>query len=148
MDKKLKDEAALALTTTIAEMGAKIHQLYDTLLQERETLRTSNHVQLPFIGDKKIALLQEIENLDRLRVNLVRDVPETSTALSGHWSEFLTQLQSCAELDRQNGLLAQACLNVVKKALATLTGNDPVASTYGPRGKQETNLRSNKSIAV
>lgn len=143
MGKQLHHELEAALAAVVEDLDRSAAELAATLADEREALIAADALALDRAGERKQALMQQLEQLDAERVQMLKLEPAAAARVEARWREVLEQLRRCHELNQRNGSLVSQRLAQVREALAVLTGQGGDArSLYGPGGEVRTPLRS------
>ena len=133
MSQVLHAELAAALTATLAQMSAAVTQLTSTLASERDALLAGDVQGINQAGAQKQALMQQLEQLDAERVQLLGN-QAMDTAHDGTWQLVLEALAQCRQLNQHNGSVVGQKLGQVRQALSILTGRSAETSVYGRSG--------------
>lgn len=143
MGKLLHHELETALAAVVEDLARSVTELAAILADEREALVAANALALDRAGERKQALMQQLEQLDAERVHMLKLEPTAAARVEARWREVLEQLRRCHELNQRNGSLVSQRLVQVREALAVLTGQGGDAKgLYGPAGEVRTALRS------
>lgn len=143
MGKLLHHELEAALAAVVEDLGRSVAELAATLADEREALVGADALALDRAGERKQALMQQLEQLDAERMQMLKLEPTAAARIEPRWREVLGQLRHCHELNQRNGSLVSQRLTQVREALAVLTGQGGDAKAlYGPAGEVRTALRS------
>lgn len=125
-----------------------------TLLSEEEGALTQQLLQeLPDITVKKNTLVQAFLQLKTQRnqgltsFSIPKDeslIPhwiqeQNSPELHQIWDKLIQILQSCQQINNQNGKMIQMLSSSNRAALQILVGKDPTQSIYGP-GSESSNI--------
>ena len=142
MSKPLHHELETALVAVVEDLHRSATELSATLAAEREALVGADATALDRVGARKQALMQQLEQLDAERVQMLKLAP-AAAPLEARWREVLELIRVCQELNQRNGSLVSQRLSQVREALAVLTGQGGNAKgVYGPGGELRTALRS------
>lgn len=142
MSKQLHHELETALTAVVEDLHRAATELGATLAAEREALIGADAAALDRAGTRKQALMQQLEQLDAERVQMLELEPAAAARVEPRWREVLELLRGCHELNLRNGSLVSQRLAQVREALAVLSGQGgEVRSVYGPGGDVRTALR-------
>lgn len=143
MDKPLHQELEAALDAVVEDLYRAAAELGAALAEEREALVAADALALDRAGARKQALMQQLEQLDAERVQMLKLEPAAAARIEPRWREVLERLKGCHELNQRNGGLVGQRLAQVREALAVLTGQGGDAkAVYGPGGDLRTALRS------
>lgn len=143
MSKPLHQELEAALSAVVEDLHRSATELGATLAAEREALVAADAPALDHAGARKQALMQQLEQLDAERVQMLKLEPSAAARVEPRWREVLELLRGCHELNQRNGSLVGQRLSQVREALAVLTGQGGDArGVYGPGGEVRTALRS------
>ncbi|MCX7513117.1 flagella synthesis protein FlgN [Frateuria sp. STR12] len=143
MSKLLHHELETALAAVVEDLHRSVTELAATLAAEREALVGADAVALDREGARKQALMQQMEQLDAERVQMLKLEPAAAAQVEPRWREVLELLRGCHEMNQRNGHLVGQRLTQVREALAVLTGQGGDArGVYGPGGEVRTALRS------
>jgi flagella synthesis protein FlgN len=139
----LHHELEAALAAVVEDLHRSAAELGSTLAAEREALVGADAAALDRAGARKQALMQQLEQLDAERVQMLKLEPAAAAQIEPRWHDVLELLKGCHELNQRNGNLVSQRLVQVREALAVLTGQGGDArSVYGPGGDLHTALRS------
>ncbi|MEW9625442.1 flagella synthesis protein FlgN [Rhodanobacter geophilus] len=147
MSPQLRQEFNEALAAVQGEMHQALDQLVQVLRTERDALDTGNTEALGVAGTRKQALMQQLEQLDAERRLLAREQPQTEAATDPAWTAIVESLQHCHRLNQRNGSIAIQRLQLVRQALAVLTGADSGSGLYDRSGELHAGARS-RSLAA
>jgi flagella synthesis protein FlgN len=143
MSKLLHHELETALAAVVEDLHRSVTELAATLTAEREALVGADAAALDRAGAHKQALMQQLEQLDAERVQLLKVEPSAAARVESRWREVLELLRGCHEMNQRNGSLVSQRLTQVREALAVLSGQGGDArGLYGPGGEVRTALRS------
>jgi len=143
MSKLLHHELEAALAAVVEDLHRSVTELAATLATEREALVAADAAALDRAGAQKQALMQQLEQLDAERVQLLKVEPSAAAQVEPRWREVLELLRGCHEMNQRNGSLVSQRLIQVREALAVLSGQGGDArGLYGPGGEVRTALRS------
>lgn len=143
MSRHLHHELEAALAAVVEDLHRSVTELAATLADEREALVAADALALDRAGTRKQALMQQLEQLDAERMQMLKLEPAAATQVETRWREVLERLKGCHELNQRNGSLVGQRLAQVREALAVLTGQAGDAKgIYGPAGEVRTALRS------
>jgi|SRR5690348_5453674 len=143
MSKLLHHELETALAAVVEDLHRSVTELAATLAAEREALVGADAAALDRAGARKQALMQQLEQLDAERVQLLKVEPSAAAQVEPRWREVLELLRGCHEMNQRNGSLVSQRLTQVREALAVLSGQGGDArGLYGPGGEVRTALRS------
>ena len=143
MSKLLHHELEAALAAVVEDLHRSVTELAAALAAEREALVGADAAALDRAGARKQALMQQLEQLDAERVQLLKVEPSAAAQVEPRWREVLELLRSCHETNQRNGSLVNQRLAQVREALAVLSGQGGDArGLYGPGGEVHTALRS------
>jgi flagella synthesis protein FlgN len=143
MSKLLHHELETALAAVVEDLHRSVTELAATLTAEREALVGADAAALDRAGAHKQALMQQLEQLDAERVQLLKVEPSAAAQVEPRWREVLELLRGCHEMNQRNGSLVSQRLTQVREALAVLSGQGGDArGLYGPGGEVRTALRS------
>lgn len=147
MRQPLQHELNDALASVLDEMQQRADQLQSTLEAERTALDHADAEALDAAGNRKQALMQQLEQLDAERQSLLREQPVGDAARASRWTQILQVLRHCHALNQRNGSLVNQRLAQLRQALAILTGHAGEGDLYGSGGELHGSLRS-KSLAA
>jgi flagella synthesis protein FlgN len=143
MGKLLHDELGTALAAVVEDLHRTVTDLGTALAAEREALVGADALALDRAGAHKQALMQQLEQLDAERVQMLKLEPTAAALVEPRWREVLELLRGCQDMNQRNGTLVSQRLAQVREALAVLSGQGgEVKSVYGPGGELRTALRS------
>jgi flagella synthesis protein FlgN len=142
MNAPLQAELGDTLRTVIDEMTCSTQQLILALDEERLALSTADAEALNRAGETKQMLMRRLEQLDAERQQLAAASPHAAQEVQSSWSQLLASLTVCRDNNLRNGTLVGQRLNMVRRALAILTGQDNDSGTYGRSGTVTTRHRS------
>ena len=143
MSKLLHHELEAALDAVVEDLHRAATGLSSALVAEREALVGADATALDRAGAHKQALMQQLEELDAERVQLLKLEPAAAARVEPRWREVLDVIRGCQEMNQRNGSLVNQRLAQVREALAVLSGQGgDVRSVYGPGGEVRTALRS------
>ncbi|HET6803854.1 MAG TPA: flagellar protein FlgN [Frateuria sp.] len=143
MSKLLHHELETALDAVVEDLHRAATELSASLAAEREALVAADAAALDRAGACKQALMQQLEELDAERVQLLKLEPSAAARVEPRWRDVLGLLRGCHEMNQRNGSLVGQRLAQVREALAVLTGQGGDArSVYGPGGEVRPALRS------
>ena len=143
MSKLLHDELGTALAAVVEDLYRTVTDLGSALAAEREALVGADALALDRAGARKQVLMQQLEQLDAERVQMLKLEPAAAAPVDARWREVLELLRGCQEMNQRNGTLVSQRLAQVREALAVLSGQGgEVKSVYGPGGELRTALRS------
>ena len=143
MSKLLHHELEAALDAVVEDLHRAATELSASLVTAREALVGADAAALDRAGAHKQALMQQLEELDAERVQLLKLEPAAAARVEPRWREVLEVIRGCQEMNQRNGSLVNQRLAQVREALAVLSGQGgDVRSVYGPGGEVRTALRS------
>jgi flagella synthesis protein FlgN len=143
MSKQLHHELEAALAAVVEDLHRSVTELAATLAAEREALVAADAAALDRAGARKQALMQQLEQLDAERMQMLKLEPSAAAQVEPRWREVLELLRGCHEMNQRNGSLVSQRLTQVREALAVLSGQGGDArGLYGPGGEVRTALRS------
>ncbi|WP_426700508.1 flagella synthesis protein FlgN [Rhodanobacter sp. Col0626] len=148
MNRQLQHELHDALTAVLGDMQQAIDQLAQVLEAERTALNDGNSEALDQAGAGKQALMLQLEQLDAERQQLSREQPAENATLEPAWSGIVQSLRHCHLLNRRNGDAVTQRLNLVRQALAVLTGHAGESELYGRSGELHVRARSHALAAA
>lgn len=141
MSRPLHAELESALAAVVEDMRLATAELATVLEAERDALAGADAAALDRVGERKQALMQQLEQLDAERVQLGHSAPAAAHLLEPAWQQVLGTLQICRDLNQRNGTLVGQRLGQVRRALAVLSGQSGEAGVYGPSGELHPALR-------
>jgi flagella synthesis protein FlgN len=147
MRQPLQHELNDALASVLDEMQLRADELQSTLEAERAALDCADAAALDAAGNRKQALMQQLEQLDAERQLLQRQQPVGEAVRESRWAQVLQVLRHCHALNQRNGSLVNQRLAQLRQALAILTGHAGESDLYGSSGELHGSLRS-KSLAA
>ena len=147
MKQPLQHELNDALASVLDEMQLRADELQSTLEAERAALDRADAEALDAAGNRKQALMQQLEQLDAERQLLQRQQPVGDAVRESRWAQVLQVLRHCHALNQRNGSLVNQRLAQLRQALAILTGHAGESELYGSSGELHGSLRS-KSLAA
>ena len=147
MKQPLQHELNDALASVLDEMQLRADELQSTLEAERAALDRADAEALDAAGNRKQALMQQLEQLDAERQLLQRQQPVGDAVRESRWAQVLQVLRHCHALNQRNGSLVNQRLAQLRQALAILTGHAGESDLYGSSGELHGSLRS-KSLAA
>jgi flagella synthesis protein FlgN len=142
MNRNLQHELDDALTAVLGDMRQAVDQLTEVLEAEAAALDSGNSEALDRAGARKQVLMLQLERLDTERQQLGREQPSANDALEPVWTSIAQSLRQCRQLNLRNGAAVNQRLNLVRQALAVLTGHVGESGLYGRSGELHANLRS------
>jgi len=148
MNPQLRQEFGEALAAVQEEMRQALDQLVQVLEAERDALDAGDSAALGHAGTRKQALMQQLEQLDAERRQLVREQPQTEATSEPAWSAIVQSLQHCHRLNQRNGGIVNQRLQLVRQALAVLTGADGNSGLYDRSGELHAGARSRPLAAA
>lgn len=148
MNGQLQHELEDALTAVLGDMQQAIGQLSQVLEAERNALDTGNSDALNQAGAHKQAMMLRLEQLDAERQQLEREQPAGNAALEPVWAGIVQSLRHCQQLNQRNGNAVNQRLNLVRQALAVLTGHAGESELYGRSGELHAAPRSHVMAAA
>ena len=148
MNPPLRQEFGEALAAVQGEMRQALEQLAQVLEAERNALDAGDTEALGQAGTRKQALMQQLEQLDAERRQLVREQPQTEAAPDPAWTDIVQSLQHCHRLNQRNGGIVNQRLQLVRQALAVLTGTDGDNGLYDRSGELHAGARSRPLAAA
>lgn len=148
MSPPLRQEFAEALAAVQAEMRQGLEQLAQVLEAERAALDGGDIEALDRAGARKQALMQQLEQLDAERRLLAREQPQAPAGPDPDWTAIVQSLQHCHRLNQRNGGIVGQRLQLVRQALAVLTGADSDSGLYDRSGELHACARSRPLAAA
>ena len=148
MNPPLRQEFAEALSAVQGEMRQGLEQLAQVLEAERAALDAGDLDALDRAGARKQALMQQLEQLDAERRLLAREQPQVPVAPDPAWAAIVHSLQHCHRLNQRNGGIVGQRLQLVRQALAVLTGTDSDGGLYDRSGELHAGTRSRPLAAA
>ncbi|MEW9572842.1 flagella synthesis protein FlgN [Rhodanobacter sp. Si-c] len=148
MNSPLRQEFGEALAAVQGEMHQALDQLVQVLEAEHGALDAGDTEALGQAGTHKQALMQQLEQLDAERRQLAREQPQTEAAPDPAWTAIVQSLQHCHRLNQRNGGIVNQRLQLVRQALAVLTGADSSSGLYGRSGELHASKRSRPLAAA
>jgi flagella synthesis protein FlgN len=148
MTPQLQHELDDALTAVLGDMRQAVDQLAQVLEAERAALVTGNSEALDQAGARKQALMLQLEQLDAERQQLGREQTATQSELEPVWAGIVQSLRHCQLLNQRNGSAVNQRLNLVRQALAVLTGRAGESELYGRSGELHASPRSHALAAA
>lgn len=148
MNPPLRQEFAEALAAVQDEMRQGLEQLVQVLEAERAALDGGDIEALDQAGTRKQLLMQQMEQLDAERRLLAREQPQAPAAPDPAWTAIVQSLQHCHRLNQRNGSIASQRLQLVRQALAVLTGTDGGSGFYDRSGELHAGARSRPLAAA
>lgn len=148
MSPPLRQEFAEALAAVQDEMRQGLEQLVQVLEAERAALDGGDIEALDQAGTRKQLLMQQMEQLDAERRLLAREQPQASAAPDPTWTAIVQSLQHCHRLNQRNGGIVSQRLQLVRQALAVLTGTDGDNGLYDRSGELHAGARSRPLAAA
>lgn len=142
MSRGVQSELDATLAAVVEDMRLATNELAATLETEREALIGADAAALDQIGARKHALMQQLEQYDAERLQLIQATPAAAALLEADWKQVLQSLETCRQLNLRNGTLVGQRLAQVRRALAVLTGQPGESGIYGPSGELRARLRS------
>jgi flagellar biosynthesis protein FlgN len=92
--------------------------------------------------------MQQLEQLDAERRQLAREQPQSEAAPDPAWSAIVASLRHCHRLNQRNGGIVNHRLQLVRQALAVLTGADGGGGLYDRSGELHAGARSRPLAAA
>lgn len=148
MNPQLRQEFDEALAAVQGEMRQALDQLVQALETERAALDGGDTEALGLAGTRKQALMQQLEQLDAERRQLAREQPQAGAAPDPAWAAIVQSLRHCHRLNQRNGGIVNQRLQLVRQALAVLTGADGGGGLYGRSGELHAGARSRPLAAA
>lgn len=148
MSQPLQHELDEALAAVLGDMRQAVTRLVQVLEAERGALDDGDSTALDQAGAHKQAILLQLEQLDAERRQLAREVPSTNSALEPAWAVIVQSLRLCQQLNQRNGKAVNQRLNLVRQALAVLTGHTGEGGLYSRTGELHASLRSHALAAA
>ena len=148
MNRQLQHEFDDALTAVLGDMRQAVDQLAQVLEAERTALDAGDSEALDRAGARKQALMLQLEQLDAERRQLGREQATTNAALEPAWAGIVQSLRQCQQLNQRNGSAVNQRLNLVRQALAVLTGHAGESGLYGRSGELHASPRSHVLAAA
>lgn len=148
MNEPLQHELDDALTAVLGDMQQAVEQLSQVLEAERIALETASSDALNQAGARKQAMMLRLEQLDVERQQLEREQPARNSALEAAWAGIVQSLRHCQLLNQRNGNAVNQRLNLVRQALAVLTGHVGESELYGRSGELHAVARSHVMAAA
>lgn len=144
---QLRQEFDEALATVLGEMCQTLDQLVLVLEAERTALDGGDTEALGQVGTRKHGLMQQLEQLDAERRQLTREQPQDGAGPDPAWAAIVQSLRHCHRLNQRNGGIVNQRLQLVRQALAVLTGADGSSGLYDRSGELHASARS-RSLAA
>lgn len=148
MNPPLRQEFSEALAAVQGEMRQALDQLVQVLETERSALDAGDTEALGQAGTRKQALMQQLEQLDAERRQLVHEQPQTEATPDPAWTTIVQSLQHCHRLNLRNGGIVNQRLQLVRQALAVLTGAESGSGLYDRSGELHAGARSRPLAAA
>lgn len=148
MNPPLRQEFGEALAAVQDEMRQALDQLVQVLEAECDALEAGDSTALGQAGTRKQVLMQQLEQLDAERRQLAREQPQAEAASDPIWSAIVQSLQHCHRLNQRNGSVVNQRLQMVRQALAVLTGADGSDGLYDRSGELHAGARSRPLAAA
>ncbi|MHB1057524.1 MAG: flagella synthesis protein FlgN [Rhodanobacter sp.] len=153
MNQQLQHELDDALTAVLGDMRQAVDQLAQVLEAERTALDAGDSEALDQAGARKQALMLQLEQLDDERRQLGREQPgreqaATDASPEPAWAGIVQSLRHCQQLNQRNGNAVNQRLNLVRQALAVLTGHAGESGLYGRSGELHASPRSHVLAAA
>lgn len=148
MNEPLQHELDDALAAVLGDMQQAVDQLVHVLEAERGALDAGDSEALDQAGARKQALMLQLEQLDAERQQLAREQADTHGALESRWARIVQSLRHCHQLNLRNGGAVNQRLNLVRQALAVLTGHTGESELYGRSGELRATPRSHALAAA
>ncbi len=112
---------------------AAVTDLRSALDAERDALNAHDPLALDAATSAKTDLLQRLQLLGTEQERL--DELVARSPVPDAWRDIRRQLDACRRINAANGIIVDAQLRHVRRALSLLGGNDGVSpNVYGPRG--------------
>lgn len=147
MTHPLRHEFDQAIAATLGDMRTALDLFEQVLEDERAALVAGDTVALGQAGTRKQALMQQLEQLDAERRQLMGEQPPAA-ASDPAWPSIVESLQQCHRLNQRNGSIVNQRLQMVRQALAVLTGVDGGKGLYDRSGELHTTGRSRPLAAA
>lgn len=112
-----------ALDAVLAAIRQGLAELSLALEAECDALNGGDVEAIDRAGARKHTVMQQLEELDAERRLLAQTLPPTSSAPASAWPEIVRALQQCQSLNQRNGGIVSRRLQLVRQALAVLTGH-------------------------
>ncbi|MBD8881880.1 MULTISPECIES: flagella synthesis protein FlgN [Rhodanobacter] len=144
----LQHEFDQAITATLSDMRVALTMFEQVLEDERAALVAGDTVALGQAGTRKQALMQQLEQLDVERRQLANEQARAEDAPDPAWPSIVQSLQQCHRLNQRNGSIVNQRLQMVRQALAVLTGVDGGNGLYDRTGELHTTGRSRPLAAA
>ncbi|GAB3789456.1 flagella synthesis protein FlgN [Dyella agri] len=148
MSPQLRQEFDEALAAVQGEMRQALDRLVQTLEAERAALDSGDSEALGQAGTHKQALMQQLEQLDAERRQLAREQPRAEAVPDPAWAAIVQSLRHCHQLNQRNGGIVSQRLQMVRQALAVLTGADNSNGLYDRSGELHAGARSRPLAAA
>lgn len=148
MSQPLQHELDDALAAVLGDMRQAVTRLAQVLEAERGALDDGDSTALDQAGAHKQAILLQLEQLDAERRQLARELPPANSALEPAWAGIVQSLRLCQQLNQRNGKAVNQRLNLVRQALAVMTGHAGEGGLYGRTGELHASLRSHALAAA
>ncbi|MBD8871227.1 flagellar protein FlgN [Rhodanobacter sp. DHB23] len=142
----LRPELDQAIAAVLGDMRLALELLAQALEDERAALVAADTVALGQAGTRKQALMQQLEQLDAERRHLAGESIEARPDPA--WPSIVQSLQHCHQLNQRNGSIVNQRLQMVRQALAVLTGTDGGKGLYDRSGELHTTGRSRPLAAA
>lgn len=131
-----------ALLAVSRDMQQALDELAAALEAEFAAVHVLDSAALDSAGERKRALLQQLEKLDVERRQLLREAPHARSAAGAAWAGIKQSLRTCQQLNQRNGSVVNTRLNHVREALSVLTGHAGEGGLYDQAGGVRASLRS------
>jgi flagella synthesis protein FlgN len=148
MNPPLRQELGEALAAVQGEMRQALDQLALALEAERIALDAGDTEALGQAGTRKQTLMQQLEQLDLERRQLANEQPQAEATADSTWSAIVESLRHCHRLNQRNGGIVSQRLQLVRQALAVLTGTDGDSGLYDRSGELHAGARSRPLAAA
>lgn len=131
-----------ALRAVSEDMQQALGELALALDAELAAVRVLDSAALDRAGERKQALLRQLEQLDAERRQMLREAPHASSTAGTAWPAIEQSLRTCQQLNQRNGTIVNTRLNHIREALSILTGHIGEGGLYDQAGGVRGNLRS------
>lgn len=135
-------EAQGALRAVSADIQQALDELAAALETEFAAVHAADSAALDSAGERKRALLRQLEKLDAERRQFLREASGARAATDAAWSGIEQSLRNCQALNQRNGSVVNTRLHHIREALSILTGHAGEGGLYDQAGSVQSRLSS------
>ncbi len=153
------------LLPLLHEISSYLNQLLNALINEHQALSENNHQSIEAIAKEKIILMEQLEDLDKERRNLlekagldleatgIKDFFNNSSSprapiMKSIWEKISKLTRDCEKQNNINGMIIENNKQHTENALSILQGKQQNTELYSNKGtsikmsKQQTLIRA------